>query len=580
MTVRPDSVTGAGNFTVPAPESLESLNATVDGSFTPEESAAQMTVDATLAESSAPGLSANTTGEMVVAPDSFDFATDYELSYANTGTGFDRPETYNNYTVEETDSGYDVSIAERRTIYEWSRDRWNTSDSARQAVTEQYQSLAEQYGGSAEVTIETYNYTTTEGDDPDILELSYSVTLTGVEDGVAEEAVDSLAESESVDLSAEERAELEESLTNVTIDRAAFSMVRSSDGMEGSVDLRVTDYEQPLVDYLSVAAEDSEAINESQVDRAETTLAARSAADLRQTVTWSGDYTGDASTPRLEASVEYDAENWDDYTDELADRGMPIETDVTFDGYARKTGDQVEMNLTFQVAREDIVDSAIQDAVSSVGEMEGSEANDTTQALQALDEADLQVAKADLILGEERVEVRAAAQFENLSAFGDSVTEFPGGAQVNHIYGEQTGDGGATYVYVEDLGMSETELRDSELADDETVIHAAGTWSEEFPTMNLESTSEYLGTDIQVSYPPHSAEGSAQTGTATATATATATDTATATATSTDEPDDGGSADTATESGGSSVFGPGFGASTAAVAVLVGAALLVLRRRD
>jgi PGF-CTERM protein len=304
------------------------------------------------------------------------------------------------------------------------------------------------------------------------------------------------------------------------------------------VSVSITDYEGAIVEYLDVVADDEEFINQSQVDELEETLDARGAADLEQTVSWDITTESSESETSIQATVEYDTTNWEAYTTELEERGNPLETELEFSGQATSEGDSIDLTMDFQVNREDIVNSAISDAAEAAAESE-TEDESAVEAFRSLEDAQLQVAKADMVFGEDTVEVRAAAQFENLSTFQGTLDEFPSDVPITHYYVEGDGESSTTYVYVEDLDMSEEEVRETTLADEDTVIHAPGEWEEEFPTMDIAGTADYLGVDVDVNKP--------------------GTDAGEDTPTSDD--------------------GPGFGLAVALVALLV-ASLVALRRRD
>ena len=557
VLVQPNSIEGSGDLSIEDEEQVNEFEASLEGEQTREASNAEFELDATVEQE---GVSAasdiQTSGELVYGADSLDIDADYSVD-RRAGQ---REAQSRSVTVEETDTGYEVSFDEDRPIREFFRERWNTSEAARNTIQARYQGLTRQYGGSAEVTIEQYDYTeaSENSGESDRLDIEYTVELTGVEEGVAGQVVDSLARSQSTDLSPEERDELQDSFTNVTIENVAVTTNQEGSVNEGSVSVSITDYEGAVLNYLDVVAEDMEVINQSDIDSAREKLDARSAADLEQTVTWDISQEATDSGTSYQATVQYDSTNWEAYTTELEERGNPLETELEFSGQATSEGDSIDLTMDFQVNREDIVNSAISDAAEAAAESE-TEDESAVEAFRSLENAQLQVAKADMVFGEDTVEVRAAAQFENLSTFQGTLDEFPSDVPITHYYAEGDGESSTTYVYVEDLDMSEAEIRETTLADEDTVIHAPGEWEREFPTMDIAGTADYLGVDVDVNKPPNRGEMGSM-------------DTETPTAGGSDGTDAGEDTPTSDD-------GPGFGLAVALVALLV-ASLVALRRCD
>lgn len=565
LQISPDTIEGDGNLSFESPENIQELDASTSGTVTDEESTAQLTLDMT-AETGGGMPEADSNGEIVVGSDSFSMDADYSL---DTGAGVSGMEQSRVVRIDELDNGYEVDFDEERPIHPLLREQWNTSEAAEQTVRQQYESLARQFGGSVDVTIESYDYTEAETDsERDQLDIEYTVTMNDVKDGIAETLAQQIAGSPEIDLSDEERQDLEDSLTEVTVEEIAFAQNQSGSGMDGFVDVEMTNYEAPFLATLEATASEDGPVNESQVEELRQQLAAREAADMEQTVTWSLDVAeADSTTTNVQADVNYDTTNWSAYTDELADRGMPLETDVEFEGSAQKVDDQIEVEMSFFVTQEQLVDSAI-GQLADTAEESGDES--AIEAIQSLENADFQVAKADIMLNRDRVEVRAAAQFDDLSQFQNSFDQIPEGVSVQQAHAEGDSDGTTTYVYVDGLDMSDEELRETELADDETTVHAPGEWDRSFPVMDVRSTGEYLGVDAEENNPPHNpvAGGGMGTDTPTVTATPTMTDTpGDDTPTATD-------GDTPTETADD---GPGFGAVAALLALLAGA---LIARRD
>jgi PGF-CTERM protein len=568
IEMTPDSVVGDGSLSVQSPESVEDLDASLSGTQSAEESTAQMTLDMT-AQAGAGTPQADSNGDITVGADSMSVDATYSVEMRQRPGSVEQSRVVR---VDEIDNGYEVEFDENRPINSLLRERWNTSEAAEETIRQQYQGLARQFGGSVEITIHSYDYTEATSDsEQDRLDIEYTVTMNDVKEGIIGQLTRQISASEQVELTDEERQDLEESLMDLTVEQIAFAQNRTASGMDGFVDAEITNYEEPFLTYLGIAASEDGPINESQVETLRQQLEARNAADLEQTLSWDVEVSQeDSRTTGVQAEVNYDTTNWDAYTDELADRGMPIETDIQFEGSAEKVDDTIEIEMSFNVSQDDLVDSAV-GQLSDTAEQQGQDET-AVETFRSLENADFQVAKADIIFNRDRVEFRASAQFEDLSEFERTVDELPEGSSIRQIYGEGDGDGTTTYVYVDGLDMSDEQLRETALADEDTTINSPGEWDRSFPVMDVQSSADNLGVDAEVNNPPHGApDGGAGDGTETATPTP-AGDMAT------DTPDEDMQTATAAETPTpTSGLGPGFSVVAALLALLAGA---LLARRD
>jgi len=570
IEMTPDSVVGDGTLSVQSPESVEELDASLSGTQSADESTARMTLDMT-AQAGVGESQGASSGEITVGADSLAIDGDFSAETpAPAGTGMEQSQVIR---VTETDSGYEVDFDQERPINPFLADRWNSEENATQTIRQQYQAVARQFGGSIEVTIHSYDYTEAASDDePDRLDIEYTVTMNDIKEGVVEQLAQQIAASEQVELTDEERETLETELMDLTVERAAFAQNQSGATQDGFVDAEITGYQGAFLAYLDAAASEDGPVNESQVETLRQQLDARDAAGLEQTLSWDIEVTPeDDRMTRVEAAVNYDTTNWQDYTDELADRDMPIETDIQFEGSAEKVDDTIEMEMSFDVSREQLVDSAL-GQLSDTAEQQG-EDETAVETVQSLENADFQVAKADIVFNRDRVEVRASAQFDDLSEFGSTVDELPEGSSIRQIYGEGSGDGTTTYVYLDGLEMSDEELRETPLAGEDTTIHSPGEWDRSFPVMDVQSSADYLGVDAEVNNPPHGAPDGADGGAGDGTGTATP-DEGMATDTPDEDTQTGTAADTPTPTSG---LGPGFSVVAALLALFAGA---LLARRD
>lgn len=560
LEITPEMVSGDGEFGLQSPEAIEDLDASVSGTLTPEQSTAEFSLDMTAGAGSR-GPQVDSNGEIVIAPDSF--GMDAEFAGQNIpGSVGTTAEKSQGIRMTEVGNGYEIAFSQERPVPEARRSAWNTTDAAQETVTRQYQTLANQFGGSAAVRIDSHEYSAV-SNGSDRLDIEFTVTLSDIKTGVVEELIRQVSASGNVEFTAAERSALKQGFLDLTLEQLAVAQNQSESGRDGFVNAEFTNYQAPLLTYLDAFASEDGPINESDVETLRQQLDARGAADLEQTVAWDATVEAvDASTTRAQVDITYDTTNWDAYTDELADRGMPYETDIRFDGSAETTDGSIEMAMSFDVTQAQLVDSALGE-LSDTAEQQ-SEDESAVEAVRSLEDAEFQVAKADLVFHRDRVEVRAAAEFDDIAAFENAVDELPADMSIRQIYGEGDENTTSTYIYVEGLGMSENELRQTDLADDETTIHAPGQWDRSFPVLDVQSTADYLGVDVEVNNPPHTPGSGGGTETETPNSTdGIPTDTPTLTV-----------ADTPRQSSG---FGPGPGAIAALLALLTGA---LLARRD
>jgi len=310
--------------------------------------------------------------------------------------------------------------------------------------------------------------------------------------------VDSLVSDGTINISDAEAAALAESLDELEITRIEAAYVRGERGaVGGSATVVLENYQEPVLAYMdSVAAEDG-VLTPDQVAETRAVFEAQQRADLRQAVTWrvGVEPAAESGMSVVSGEVAYETENWDAYVEERHGGDLSNQPEATFDVEAESDGDRIDLEMAFRIDHDDFVDEALDRATGSLqGETSAELGDDGMRFLEAFDDSDIQVARSDIVFGNETVEVRAAGQFDNLSAF-DRVQ--PAAGSVTHIYGETIeNDGAETYVYVEGENLTAETIRETPFADGNTTVHPQGEWDREFPRMDTVEVASYLGIEL------------------------------------------------------------------------------------
>jgi len=433
-------------------------------------------------------------GEFVATADRLSVTTDVQVGEEPTG---EEVTESLDVLIEQRGDGFTADVEERRQI-RFGAERWDTSENASRALERQYGFLVSSLDGTVDVTVESHTFEPGDGTGPATLDIEYTVELDGVRDSISGTLVDALVADGTVNISEAEAAALEESLDDLELTRVEASFARGEGGAtSASATVVLSNYQEPVLAYMDTVAAEDGPLTRDQVDETRAVFAAQETADLRQAVTWefAVEPAAESGTSVVSGEVAYETENWEAYVQERHGGDLSNLPEATFDVNATGDGDRIDVEMAFRVEQEEFIDGAIDRATASLqGETGSGPDGDGMQFLEAFNDSEIQVAKSDILFGNETVEVRAAGQFDNLSAFGQVQ---PAGPSVTHIYGEATGEDTAeTYVYVEDGNLTAETIRETPFADANTTVHPQGEWDREFPRMNTTDVSTYLGVDI------------------------------------------------------------------------------------
>ncbi|MEF8821887.1 MAG: hypothetical protein V5A52_06385 [Halovenus sp.] len=433
-------------------------------------------------------------GEFVATADQLTFTTDVEVG----GEPADSAVVESiDVLVEQRDNGFTASVDRRRQLL-FGAEQWETREKASQALEQRYGPVAESLGGTVDITIESYAFEAGDETTPATLDIGYTVRLDGVRDRLSGMLVDALVADGTINISEAEATALEESLDELELTRVEASYVQGEGGaVSGSTTVVLSNYQEPVLAYMdSVAVEDG-VLTQDQVEEARAVFEAQESADLTQELSWSVavEPAAESGMSVVSGDVSYETENWEAYVQERHGGDLSNQPEATFDVDAESDGDTIDLEMSFRIDHDDFVDEALDQATSGLqGETNAGVGDDSMQFLEAFDDSDIKVAQSDIVFGNETVEVQAAGQFENLSAFHRIA---PADSTISHIYGGSTGEDTAeTYVYVEDRNLTAETVRETPFADANTTVHPQGEWDREFPRMDTGEVGDYLGVEV------------------------------------------------------------------------------------
>lgn len=510
-----DMFSANGALTMEQPPEIEELDVQVAGEQSAETSEFDADVYALLGGGESGGIqqlsstqqaslfeSAETSGSIETTADTFRTTGDVSVDFgaSSTATG-DSPEETFAFELTETGNGYEVAVSERGTEQAFLTDpaeQWGTEADAKATLEEQYSALADDLGGDVTVEIDHHSFEE-QGADTYWKELDYTITYEGIDELEANLA-DELADDSTADLEREEAEEIAEQVTNVEIETVQFDLTSSTEAMDATWTVEIGEYAPLLTSAVELSeasmedeleGDDADQFSE-QLEDFETRLEAQQAADLRSTFEWdaSATYTDD-NRIEIEATATGDTENYDAYTDELADRGIDMSDErVVFEFNAVTEDGQISVDGNVEIGTEDLAQTALTSVADSIRQEQ--DADQLGAFASALEESELEIARVDVDFDSDTVELEAGAKFDSTESLledgilGENVvlTQISGGS-----------DEGATYVYVEDPEGEELDrnaLAEQGLVDDDTEVYEPGEGDREFAEMDTEAATTYL----------------------------------------------------------------------------------------
>lgn len=474
---------GDGTFSLPQPSSLSSFSMSFVGETTAENAASDLSLDATVETGAGQLLeSASTSGTVTTTATSLTATGNVDAQLTQVPM---QPASAS-YVLTETDDQYTVTVERNRTVRSFQADQWRTRQQAKETIRQQFLQTAEQYGGSATVTIDRYDFGQV-AERTYRLTLAYTVTYEGVESAVAS-AVSGSPGVDSPDAGEDVAAALED----LSVNRVAATYQAGADAVTAGFDIDIENYNELLLATANISS--AQGASAASVDRVRARLAAQQAADLEETFDWEGELTRSGSaqpsvTLQLDASQR--TTNWAAYVDELESRDIQTpQTQYNFTG--QSDGDRVTLTGTTTV-RGSLLDRATSQ-VANVGES----GQGSNQLVAAFLQSDLRTSKLDASIRDGSLRLEAGAQFDNLSTFRDALAEsgtIPEG--LSSVVARTEANTTTTYVRVPGAvgaDAAESDVRSLSYVDSETTVNMPGEWNRAFPDMDTQRAQSYLGT--------------------------------------------------------------------------------------
>lgn len=478
-----------GNLSMPKSSSLEAFTLDASGVTNTETSRSDISVSATLANQSTMTAilnSVRTNGTVRVSANRLQASGNLDVD-TRMGLPGSSSQSYS-YSIEETSSGYTISVDTSTLVYS----EYNTPENRsqlEQTLERQVQLITGQLGGSANVEVESFSRST-EGQQVRV-EQDYTIELQGVEDGIGQ--LVRLALSRNQQVSSEQVNKLANSLKDVQINRLAVDYQIGQSGASGSFTVDVQNYSS-----LALAAVDvMESVNGQSAstvdaDRIRKQIEAMRASDYEQQVTWSGSLTPEGSSITGQFEAHASTTNRAAYVDELQSRDVPqLESRFSLSGNV--AGDRLKFAGNGSISG-DLLYAELTRGFPSAGTMP----SETATMMNSLRESRPQKAKLVATYGEDGVRLETGAAFGNLSALRDAIAQQSELPSVTSVVGRMDQGEGQTVVRVSNAvsgDASKSDVRSLASVSGETKIYMPGEGERDFASMDVERAEAFLNSE-------------------------------------------------------------------------------------
>lgn len=498
LWVDTDSVEGSTDVAVDRPDEIEEFSMDASGVQTDEESTFDADLDLTVDVEDDPEAQsfekATTQGTIESSVDRFSTSGEYALE---TDVPHEMPTERTDVSLAGTSGDYTLEVHDERALMPFEVDQWETETDAQETLEQQFGSIAAELGGEADVTIHEHSLEEAASGEQ-ILDVDYTIEYEGL-DELDQELATELANDPEADLTQAEAEAFVDSVFDLEFDPIELRHVDDGGTIDGEWDVDIGNM-APLTEQsvaLMEASDDGELEETGVLDDLRAQIEAQAEADLVQTSEWDGELKQDGpETMTFTATISSDADNWEAYVDELEDRGVEQEFDLTFEGHGETVGDDIELEFELEVGQDDLFDSALT-AITQDLEDDPTVGDSELEFWEAFDDAGFEVAGLDVDATDGTMTVTAGAEFDDLDAFQEALEDEFYGLSVNHIYGEASEETESTYLYVDgmvDSEPTEADVEAIELVDDETAIHLDATL-DDHPRLDSDAAAEFLGTD-------------------------------------------------------------------------------------
>lgn len=488
-----DRAESSGSLVTDRPADISDLSMDVTGEQTQETNEFDADLEMVLDTGSGAGAGftqASASGQTVSSAD--EFSTDGEFSATMMGSA-SASDVGLDLEITEADGGYTLDVRQQDHFSQYQADNWRTEADAQQTLEAEFSDVEADLGGDATVTIHSHEF---QEDDMGggHLDVTYTVELENVKDGLESTVADELAADSELDLEQDEAEQLASDLLAAEIDTLDVSYLMSGDTVEGAWDVTLTELDSTVFAALDLVESAGGMNDETAFDSDEYAdmYEAQAESDLVQTSEWELTFTQDDTQATFSMDVSSDAENWEAYTTALAERDIES-SEFTMNAHAETVDDEIEMEMGLEVTQEDFLENAISAVIENL-EDDPTADDEAIEFMAAFDEADLELAKFDLDMDDGTVEMEMGAKFDDFTAFEAHLEDAFHGHSIAHVYANDD----AGYVYVTELvdaDATEDDVRALEGVDDETVVHMPGEWDDEHPRLDMQQVTEYLGLD-------------------------------------------------------------------------------------
>ncbi|OAQ52691.1 PGF-CTERM sorting domain-containing protein [Natrinema mahii] len=491
-----DGFSGNGSMVMQQPDDLERLDLDVSGEVSDEANEFDATATGAFTSEDSTPATVESDGQVTMSGDRFEtsgsatVSSESQMGTTSDGQALD-------VSLQERSDGYVLDVTDERTVSSYAASDWETREQAKQTLSEQYASFAMQLGGNADVTIESYDFDET----TNRLELEFTIEYTGIDSGIEQALPLMLMNDDTAGLDQAEAEAIATGVTDLEIDTIEMSYEQNGGSMDAQWNVQISNYDELTLAMLdaaeSVASE--EELEQMNIEQTRAAIEAQQAADLETNMEWDASLEQTAGQElTFDAEASADTENWEAYLDELDSRDVQRPNDVRFDLSAETADGQLSLDGTFEVGGEDLAGQALDTMAQSAQTSPAGTAPETTRYVEALSDANLQVARVDADMSDGTVRLEGGAKFENMSELTDTVT---GTMAVSGVSTATSGDTASMYVHVEDMGDVDTasatkaDIEQLAVVGDETTVHEAGEWDEEFSEVPTDTMSEYLSTE-------------------------------------------------------------------------------------
>lgn len=509
-TAAAGGVDASGSLSAPQPDFVESLDVAFSGEATSERSRSDLTLEATfLDESGMTQLlrSASTSGEVTTTASTLRLTGEFQADPV-MAAGADQ---HLAASLREGEGSYTLSVERNQPIGQLQAGSWENRSVARESLEARYGAFATSLGGNASISVDSLSLTESDGE-RSRLDVDYTVTFRGIDEGLGEAVREALSENPSV--SADQADRLANELGAATVDEASFTYDVTNGAPSANVTVELSEYDGLLLAYLDLAGsiqDEAGGPSAPNVERYRAQLEAQRAANLEQRVTWNGNLTHpDDESVQVEFGYHARTENWGAYVEELEARDVP-RFDSVYDLTASSDGERISVEGSMELSGEDLFEQLFRQLNATTPAGPGltsqspepgmaAESSDLgfAETVAALRQAEPRTAKVEGSYDGDGPRVEFGATFENLAALRDELAAQQGLPPVSEAVSRMEDDGQVTYVRVQgavDADPSAADVRELSGVGEDTTVHLPGEWDREFPTMDTDRAESFLADD-------------------------------------------------------------------------------------